>query len=188
MAQLTFSIPTGTALRIGGCCVVLLLVLFVGVYPLVRKIQRLDETILNTEGRIKQHEAFSPIHASLATKIKDQPSDKLPTPAMGAVDVNEMSGVAPMLRAVIVRSGMEPATVSPDPKSLSDKKGLLLVNCVLKGDFYKFRQTLIDLGGVPALAHIEEITIGDSPAGREYHVKLWLRLEAKTSTAAKKTP
>jgi hypothetical protein len=44
----------------------------------------------------------------------------------------------------------------------------------LSGNFYKFRDFLVDLGSIPYLEHIEEINIRPVKTARELEIKLWL--------------
>jgi hypothetical protein len=47
----------------------------------------------------------------------------------------------------------------------------------LSGNFYKFRDFLVDLGSIPSLEHIEEINIRPLKTARELRIKLWMGQE-----------
>jgi hypothetical protein len=55
--------------------------------------------------------------------------------------------------------------------------GYLSMQIRLNGDFYKFREFLVDLGSIPSLEHIEEINIRPLQKSREFEIKLWLAQE-----------
>ena len=55
--------------------------------------------------------------------------------------------------------------------------GYLSMQLRLNGNFYKFREFLVDLGSIPSLEYIEEINIRPLKTSRELEIKLWLAQE-----------
>jgi hypothetical protein len=50
----------------------------------------------------------------------------------------------------------------------------MLVHATLKGEYYNFRNFLIELGDRPFLEKVEEIEIQQMPGTKEFRLKVWL--------------
>ena len=72
------------------------------------------------------------------------------------------------------KSKMEIVSVSPDINSMVGGSAAMLVHATLKGDYYNFRNFLIELGDRPFLERVEEIEIQQLPGTKEFRLKVWL--------------
>ena len=78
------------------------------------------------------------------------------------------------------KSGLKVMEVSPDVDSTLNGSGFLLVNVVVKGDFFKLREFLLELGNLPYLEKIEQIKLQNIEGGKEARLKIWLVKAART--------
>ena len=69
--------------------------------------------------------------------------------------------------------------ISPDVDSTLDGSGFLKISVVLRGDFIKFRDVLMELGKLPYLELIERIKIESVEDAKEISLKIWLAKETK---------
>ncbi|MFC1895104.1 hypothetical protein ACFL0Q_00355 [Thermodesulfobacteriota bacterium] len=70
------------------------------------------------------------------------------------------------------RHNLELRSLKPDVKALEENR--LQVNLVVRGDFFGFRDFLVDLGGLPYLDRIREMQLGQAGDARELQLKVAL--------------
>ena len=98
----------------------------------------------------------------------------LPLPAKGKLALAMIDTLPMALRTTADMSGISLLSAIPNLNDLTGDAQFLSVNAVLKGDFVYFRKFLINLGGVPYVQHIEEISISQKPDTKEFILKIWV--------------
>jgi hypothetical protein len=69
---------------------------------------------------------------------------------------------------------MNLTSVVLNPDTVTGGGKFLSANTVLRGDFFNLRKYLINLGAIPYIQHIEEISIQQKPAAMEFNMKIWV--------------
>jgi Tfp pilus assembly protein PilO len=88
-----------------------------------------------------------------------------------------MNSISKEFQDIAMRHNLKLEEVKTDVSSMMEDTGYLMMRIRLTGDFYKFRDFLVDLGSIPSLEHIEEINIRPVKTARELQIKLWLAQE-----------
>jgi len=158
------------------CGVGVLAFIAIGPYSSRKSLATLDMKITKIRGHIEEQKVLYPLYKELLEKIQVKGSDILPSPIKSKLPRDKTEEISVIFGEIAERCHLEAVSIIPDVMSLADGSGLLLVNAVMKGDFFDFRKFLIELGGVPYLEHIEEIHIREAKGGKELRLKIWLAL------------
>ncbi|MFW6325053.1 MAG: hypothetical protein ACOC0U_08335 [Desulfovibrionales bacterium] len=178
---MSMKIPTQSIVKMVACAALLLLVLLLLIYPNSRTIDRLEGEIHQAETELHRQELLYPVYADLNGRITSGQEVTLPMPPQDQEGVAAVDAIPQFLTAKASRTGLKSLAISPDPRSLSSGNGLLLVNAVLEGEYVRFRDFLMELGGMPTLHKIEEIRIKEVYGAREFRLKVWFELDAAGS-------
>ena len=160
-----------SSLLVGVIIIVIFLV--IGFYN-VRSLNDLDRDVQKIKADIEEQRIMAPLYNDLIEKIKVKTKKHLPSPAKAKLPREQHEQITSIFGELAKRANLEVVSITPDVNSLAGGSGLLVVNAALKGDFFNFRNYLIELGNVPYLEHLGEIQIQTIPGGREFHLKLWV--------------
>ncbi|HOD35314.1 MAG TPA: hypothetical protein PLR20_04355 [Syntrophales bacterium] len=160
-----------SSLLVGVIIIVIFLV--IGFYN-VRSLNDLDRDVQKIKADIEEQRIMAPLYNDLIEKIKVKTKKHLPFPAKAKLPREQHEQITSIFGELAKRANLEVVSITPDVNSLAGGSGLLVVNAALKGDFFNFRNYLIELGNVPYLEHLGEIQIQTIPGGREFHLKLWV--------------
>ena len=98
----------------------------------------------------------------------------LPLPAKTKLSGEQKDRISLIFRDMAQKAKLDLVAVNPDINSLVGGSSTMLVHATLKGDYYNFRNFLIELGDRPYLDKIEEIEIQQIPGTKEFRLKVWL--------------
>jgi len=152
---------------------VIAIFLVVGFYN-VRSLNDLDRDIRKARADIEEQRIMAPLYNDLIEKIKVKTKKQLPFPARAKLPKEQHEQITAVFGDLARKANLEIVSITPDVNSLAGGSGLLVVNAALKGDFFNFRNYLIELGNVPYLEHLGEIQIQTTPGGKEFRLKLWV--------------
>jgi Tfp pilus assembly protein PilO len=171
-----FKIPPRSILYIIACAVVLTVFIYLVLAPRQKTIAELDKDITNIDNRIKQQEAFYPVYEGYKKQIELGSKRILPLPQKEGLLWEKAEGISIIFREAARNSGLEMISAVPELGSLADM-GILALKLNLSGDFLDLRKFLSELGKMPYLEGIEEITIQSSSRGKEFRLKVLLALK-----------
>ena len=173
--ELRKNIPFATrslTLVIAGLGIILILV-WIGFYN-HRTIARLDREIHELNTKINTHQSYAPMTKQLFDRMKVKTERHLPLPAKAKLSAEQKDRISLIFRDMAQKAKLDLVSVNPDINSLVGGSTVLLVHATLKGDYYQFRNFLIELGDRPYLEKIEEIEIQQVPGTKEFRLKVWL--------------
>jgi hypothetical protein len=155
---------------------VLVAVGFLLLYPLVRDMNRLDRQIRQDRARLAVKKELYPDYTRLLQVEQTQKGLVLvPYEAQTALE-QDITTFGSTLASLCKGSGMDFVTATPSPESIRSEKNRVLVDAVIRGDFYRFRDFLLRLLQVPSLVRVQQISVRAIPENREYGLKLWVGL------------
>ena len=158
------------------CGVGVLAFIAIGLYPSQSHLGALDMEIAKIRCQIEQHKELFPIYKGLLKRSEAKGLTVLPSPVKSTLPPDKTEEIPVILGQLAAKCNLKAISIVPDVLSLADGSGLLLVNALVKGEFFDFRKFLIELGGVPYLKHIEEIHLQKTMGGKECRLKIWLAL------------
>jgi len=127
--------------------------------------------------QIKEQNDLRPVYSSLLKAMKDKDLLVLPNPEKKPLPRLEAGKFREDFRTVAKKSGVAIVSFVPDSSTSTGASTSLLHNIVLKGEFADFRKMLIELGAVPYLDRIEEISYMQGTASMEFKMKVWIALK-----------
>jgi len=156
------------------CTVGIIAFLFLIIFPSQKNSAELDKEIDSLNARIEEQRILTPVFHSLLKRAKTAPPSALPSPEKTKLTHGDINTISKVFQDIAARHNLTLEEVKTDVSSMVQDSGYLMMRLRLSGDFYKFRDFLVDLGSLPFLGHIEEIDIRSLKTARELDIKLWL--------------
>lgn len=144
-------------------------------YPSQRAMDQLDREIAELQIKLEKQKALFPVYQELFEQLKKQDSKSLPFPESTQLSKEHIGETPGMFAEMASRNNLT-ADVIPDVKTIPAGSGVLRVKATVQGDFFDFRNFLVELGGTPYLSHIEEIKVKPTQEFKEFTMQLWLAL------------
>jgi hypothetical protein len=167
-------LPVKTLIYLSVSIFIVVIFLFVVVYPYYQTLGTLDKEIARMYERAERQKVLLPLYMKLVEKSEASVPDKLLLPSRKALSKNNIDLIPSLIKGIARKSGMQVITINPDLTTLATKKDLLLIYATVRGSFFDMRNFLIELGKVASIDHIEEIDIQQKVTDKECNLKLWL--------------
>jgi len=139
----------------------------------------LDKNIKQLNTKIETQKLLLPLFQKMLTEIDLKLPEGVAFPKGEKLTQEKAESIVSVFHELAGRSGLKVVEVSPDVESTLNGSGFLLMNVVVKGDFFKLREFLVALGGLPYLEKIEQIKLKNIEGGKEIRLKIWLVKETK---------
>jgi Tfp pilus assembly protein PilO len=175
--KITEFIPAQSLIILLTCIAGIALFVFLLILPRQETAAELDQQIAKLEKKIGEQRTLTPVFHSILARAKTKEKTQLPITVKGKLARGEMAKIFDVIKSKAAAYNLKLEEVTPDVNSLREKAGYLLIDLVVSGDFFKFREFLIDLGSIPSLAHIQEFRIRPIEESREIKLKIWLAQE-----------
>jgi len=175
--KITEFIPAQSLLLLCTCVAGIALFVFLLILPRQQMAADLDKNIEELEKKIGEQRTLTPVFHNILAMAKNKKKSQLPITTKGKLARGEMAGIFDDIKSKAGAYNLKLEEITPDVNSLQESSGHMLIHLVVTGDFFKFREFLIDLGTIPSLVHIEEMRILAIEESREIKLKIWLAQE-----------
>ena len=175
--KITEFIPAQSLMLLCTCIGGIAIFVFLLILPRQQMAADLDQNIEELEKKIGEQRTLTPVFHNILAIAKKKEKSELPITGKGKLARGEMAKVFDDIKRKAAVYNLRLEEITPDVNSLKDASGHLLIHLVVTGDFFKFREFLIDLGTIPSLVHIEELRIRAIEESREVKLKIWLAQE-----------
>lgn len=172
--KLGINIPQQSIIYIVVCLIGVLIFILAGILPTGRSLGELDGQLADARYKMEEQKVLRPLFRSLQSQSEKKESQILPLPEKGKLPQAQIDTLPITFRTAAKVSGMTLVSAIPNLSALTGDAQMLSVNAVLWGDFLQFRKFLIQLGGMPYVQHIEEITIQGKTDVTEFRLKIWV--------------
>jgi hypothetical protein len=169
-------IPKRTLTYMAVCLSGLLIIILVGIIPNWISLMRLDRKASELKSQLEEKKQIYPIYNLLKNNNKQKYSMSLPFPDRNKLLRESIDLFPATLKSISKEAGMDAVSISPDINLLSSGSKFLIVNAIIKGDFFNFRKLLIGLGKIPYTESVDEIQIRQDKGGMEFMLKIRLAL------------
>jgi len=159
--------------------VVILVIILIMVYPDYRTLAALDKNIKQLNTKIETQKLLFPLFQKMLTEIDIKLPAGVTFPKEEKLSQEKAERIVSVFHELAGKSGLKVVEVSPDVGSTLNGSGFLLVNVVVKGDFFRMREFLLELGNLPYLEKIEQIKLQNIEGGKEARLKIWLIKETR---------
>jgi hypothetical protein len=171
-----FNIPEKSIWALVIYAGLIIIISLIGIFPFYRYNSNTNSNIKRMEQQIKDHADLSPQYLMLVKSLEKKDAPALPLPKRTKIPREQAGKFQEEFRATADKSGIMTVSITPVMANLTSDSQYLLHNAVVKGEFVNLRRLLINLGSIPYLDRIEEISIGQYPDTMEYKIKLWIGL------------
>jgi hypothetical protein len=168
------NIPQQSIIYIGVCLIGILIFIFGGIIPAGRTLTELDARLDDAKYKLEGQRTLMPMFQSLQGRNEKKESQSLPLPEQGKLPQSRIDTLPGTFSTAAKVSGMALVSALPNLNALTGDAQFLSVDAVLRGNFLQFRKFLIQLGSLPYVHHIEEITIQGKADMTEFSVKIWV--------------
>lgn len=176
MEKIYAIIPKRTIIYSLLCLSGILCIILVGIIPKQLSLTHLDQRIKSIQFQIEEQKSLYPIYQDLQKITQARDSKVLPSPVRSTLLRTQLNAIPANFREIARKANLDMVSASPDLNSLSGESKTLLVNAVIRGNFFNFRKFLIGLGEVPYLDRIEEIHIQQNEDTMEFKMKIWIAI------------
>ena len=159
-----------------ACGVVALLFLLIGILPQYLSIRKEERQIALLKAQLEQQKVLQPLYRSIAEKASFVAPEGLPNPKPAGMARSEVGRLPELFAKAADKHGLILDSVMPRVDALREGTDHLPVDLTLRGDFFKFRNFLIELGAMPFLYHVEDAGIERTTAGNVFELRVWLTL------------
>jgi hypothetical protein len=170
------NIPQQSIIYIGVCLIGILIFVSLGIIPAGRSLTALDTRINDAKYTLEGQQTLIPLSQSLRRQSEKKESQILPLPEQGKLPQSRIDTLPVTFSTAAKVSGMTLVSALPNLNTLTGDAQFLSVDAILRGNFIKFRKFLVQIGGLPYVHHIEEITIHGKADMAEFRVKIWIAL------------
>ncbi|TVM33147.1 hypothetical protein [Oceanidesulfovibrio marinus] len=135
-------LPKQSLIKILVCLAIIILFAFFFNIQSKNKVSRLNGDIVALKSEIKRQEILYPVYLDLKRQYEAEVLKELALVTNKAMTQEEVDAVTRQIEEAAVASKMEPQEVIPDPATLSENSGQVIVNCEFFGPFFNVRDLL----------------------------------------------
>jgi len=158
---------------------IILVISMLMIYPDYRTMATLDKNIQQLNAKLETQKLLFPVFQKMLTEIDLKLPEGVSIVKEEKLSQEQAAGIVPVFYELAGRFEVKVVEASPDMDSTLNGSGLLLMNIVAAGDFFKLREFLITLESLPYLEKIEQIKLQDVDGDKHVRLKIWLAKETK---------
>lgn len=136
---------------------------------------RLEKKISEVRYNLDKQNSLLPLYQTLL-KASSGGSSVLVAPATVRLERAGLEAALKKLQGILDKSQMTGIAVLPDLGSVSKDVNFSAVNMSFRGSFENFRTVLLDLGALPYLERIEELSIKQETKDLAFKIKIILAM------------
>lgn len=155
---------------------IILLFVLLGIFPLYKYNDNNLNKIKILENQLVAQKELGPIYLTMLKTMGGEEARLLPNPQKTTISREESGKFQDVFKTITGKSHLRIVALTPDLSKLTGTPPFLLHSAVLRGEFADFRKMLIELGEVPYLDRIEEISIQQLPDSMEFRLKIWIAI------------
>lgn len=155
-------IPKENMQNLGISLVAIILFIFAVILPGYMTKLHLDKEIRTTRNQLEEHKNLLPLYQSLI-KAPRGDSAVLVVPASLRLEKAGLDSALKAVRSISDKNKMTVIALIPDLGYGSKNDQAVAVNLSVRGSFKNFRTVLTNLGALPYIDHIEELSIQQKP-------------------------
>ena len=173
---ITSKLHSSSLLYLVICSMGVIAFCLVGIFPNFKTMEELDGSIINLNAKVQRQELLFPIYSQLIKTIQHQAPD-LPIPQKTKLPQKEITQLNQLFNKMAQKRDVIFESASPDAASYLEDSGFLTMNLIFHGDFFKFRDLILDICQLPYLGSIDELSISPGPNGNQMRLKIKLDQE-----------
>jgi hypothetical protein len=157
---------------------VLLALVFIGVLPSSRGIDKARASIEELQADLQQQKALLPIYLSLQQRQKKSLPEGISVNQLQPFKIDDLAGLPDVFETLARESEVELVSATPQVRSLQDGREMLRIDARLRGEFLAFNILLNRLNEMRFVESIESLTIDVTNLGHEMSLAVWLAIQS----------
>ena len=137
-----------------------------------KNIREKETEISAVKVQIDQQKILSPVFKDLIKRSKMKAPVDLPFPKKEKLPRDDTEKILPAFQEIAAKSNLKIKSYLPDVESLVDGSEQMMMDVVVKGDFFDFQNFLIQLGELPYLEHIERFKMRPVEGTKEISLRI----------------
>ena len=154
--------------------VVLVVFFSLWIAPLQKSLDDMDWKIAGMKERIEIEKRLIPLYLKLEKKSKVELPELYCVPEKKELPRYQIEEVLPTFARIAEESDMAIVSIDPDIVGLENKPGLLEIDVIIQGDFFNFRNFLIEIARIPYLEGIGELKVERVASSLKFGMKILL--------------
>ena len=163
--NLVYLIICGAAILVFGLLFIL---------PNATAMSEMDAEIEELQTKIQEQELLNPIYRELIRQAQKKMPGDLPLPQTGKIEQRTLAEINDVFNELARKSGVLFESAVPDASSYMDESGQLTMSVTFSGDFFQFRELLLDVCKLPYLKSMDEFKLVTEKAVKRLQLKLRL--------------
>jgi hypothetical protein len=140
---MAINVPQKSITYIIICSSIIVILLFVGIYPLHRTMVNRDEKIADKNLKLEEQKLLLPVYTMLKQRIGKKSARILPVPAKAQLPSDQMGKLEDDLKDVSGKAKVELVSFQPALNSGDGKLKTIAVEAVARGEFFAMRKFMI---------------------------------------------
>ncbi|MFC1813290.1 type 4a pilus biogenesis protein PilO [Thermodesulfobacteriota bacterium] len=169
-------LPPKSITYLSICGGMVLAFILLAIYPYHKALGSMDMEIQKINAKIDEQKILHPVFQELLKRSRIKEPTSLTLPKKEILSRADTGKILSIFQEIAQRSNLEIKSVQPDVEALIDNSEHLMVDVVMTGAFFDFRNFFLQLGGLPYLKHIERFQIKTEENVREINLRIWLSL------------
>ncbi len=159
-------------LLICGAAILVFGLLFI--LPNATAMSEMDAEIEALQIKIQEQELLNPIYRELIRQAQKKMPGDLPLPQTGKIEQRTLAEINDVFSELARKSGVLFESAVPDASSYMDESGQLTMSVTFSGDFFQFRELLLNVCKLPYLKSMDEFKLVTENAVKRLQLKLRL--------------
>jgi len=157
------------------CCGILLVVVL-GIVSFHRYNANKAVDVKRLQNQISEQKGLGPVYLLMLKELQKKEVYALPNPRKTKLSKQEFDKVPDVIRQCAGKAGLMTVSVLPDVQTVMTIPHSILFNTTLKGELSNFRKFIIELGAIPYIDQIDDVSIKQYSDAMEYKMKIWVTL------------
>ena len=157
--------------------IALLALVFIGVIPSYREIDKTQADIQKLQADLTQQRALLPIYLSLQQRKNKTLPEGIHVGEHQRLEIDDLASLPDVFETLARESNLELVSATPEVRSLQDGRELLQVDARIRGEFLTFNLLLNRLNEMPFVESIESLAIDVTNLGQEMSLSVWLAIQ-----------
>ncbi len=153
--------------------VILASIYFLSINPMLKEKQRLSNDIAALQDRVQEQQILTPVYTALAGMLEPDIHSLPGYPAPGFFpQAQGLDDLMAGLRQAALDTGLREVVFAPDLRSLDQNPEVIPVRGEFSGDYFNFREFMLNLVSGPNFKDMEVMEINQTPQGSIYILRV----------------
>ncbi len=177
-------IPQQSVIKILILVVLIVAVAFLLNIKSKNRVSQLNRELVQVKSDIERQKVLYPVYERFKNEVEREVVKELELVSNKAMTQEQVDEVTQQIEQAAYEARVEPQQVTPDPSTMAENSGQLIVNSSFFGNFFDMRELLKNLGAIPYVRHIEIVQMQEALNGLVVNIQLRLSVQTEAEENA----